>query len=276
MWVRQSTFDLLVLLMVSANALAGPAMVTVEVLGWLAAATGLFGTSTVVWIALSLAANRLCMNRALSPVSRLQLLFVILAALGCLLPSAQVAWSVGALYFLARTVAQRRQGLRISTGNLIALAVCIRVPATWVLTTLLAEPLLAVDAVLSGLLASLVAPIQSIDGNIIVNASGHKLFVMTGCSSLNNLSLALLFWFAMTRGLLPDGVRPPRWHLPVLASLVIGMNVFRLSAMSLTPAAYGWLHDGFGADVVLGLTALTVAALTASSLRSAHDASTRA
>lgn len=261
--------DLLVLAIVALNGLVGSAQSAVADTGWGAAAFGLFGTSAVVWIALSLAAYRLRFQKDAITVSAWLALIV---GLVCLVPSAQVAWAAGTIYFTVRIAQNRWCGRPAGAGLLISLALCARAPATWVLTTLLAEPLLEFDAVLAGLLASLATPIVGIEGNIIIHESGHRLFVMTGCSSWNNLSLALLFWFSMTNGLLADGRRVPLWHGAMISAAVVLINVVRLSMMAQTPEDYRWLHDGSGAGAVLLVTAFSVGALTYFSLRGGRHA----
>lgn len=261
--------DLLVLSIVAFNAMVGSARTIVADEGWALAAGDLFGVSAVVWIALGLAAFRLRRAAAKGQVPAWQALLVSIL---CLVPSAQVAWLAGTIYFLARLVQDRGNTAVPHAGLLIALALCARTPVTWMLTTLFAEPLLQFDAVLAGWLASQTTLIAGIEGNVVVHESGHRLFVMTGCSSWNNLSLALLFWFAMTRGLMADGTRPPLWYPTMVGASVVLINVARLSIMARSPEAYHWLHDGDGAEIVLLLTAFTVGALTFFSLRGGRHA----
>jgi len=261
--------DLTVLTCVVPNALAGSVMDAVSEAGWLAAAMNLFGVSAVVWIAFALAALRLGHDPHDAQVSVWPALLVGLA---CLIPSAQLAWAAGALWFGGRIAQSRFSSGELQAGHLIALALCARTPVTWLMMTLLAEPLLQVDAVLAGWLATLMTPIAGVESNIVVNASGHRLFVMTGCSSWNNLSLALLFWFAMTRGLLTRDQLPPWWHGVAVGASVVLINTVRLAVMAVSAEYYAWLHDGSGADVVLAVTALVVAAATFFSLRGGRHA----
>ena len=264
MTIRNRTVDLTVLTLVALNGLAGPVWQASANQGWLAATLGLFGVSAVVWIALGLAAIQLSQGA----VSRSPVIWpALLVGVACLIPSAQVAWAAGACWFTFRILQDRIGGGRVHAGCLIALALCVRTPATWLLTTLLAEPMLQFDAVLAGWLAGFAAPITAIEGNIVINESGHRLFVMTGCSSWNNLSLALLFWFSMTRGLLPADSQPPLWQGAAIGVTVVLINIIRLSIMAQSPDMYHWLHDGSGADVVLATTAMTVAAMTWFSLK---------
>lgn len=267
--LRGSNTDILVLIIVTLNGLAGPVWDAVSEQGWAVAATGLFGVNAVVWIALGLAA----LQYKRTVTARDAAIWPVLIVGGaCLIPSAQAAWAAGACWFAYRITDDRLQGEPLEAGHLIALALCARTPATWLLTTLLAEPLLQFDAVLAGWLAGLTSPITAIDGNIVVHESGHRLFVMTGCSSWNNLSLALLFWFSMTRGLLPAGHQPPLWHGTAVGVAVVLINIVRLSFMARSPENYRWLHDGSGADVVLAATAVTVATVTWLSLRGGRHA----
>ena len=255
--------DLVALGITALNGLAGNVHAAVAQAGLAGAIPELLGVSAVVWLALGLALHRLHCDREAETLPALPLL---LLALACTVPSAQVSWLAGAAYFAWRIATRARGHHPMLAGHLIALALCARTPLIWLLTTLFAEPLLQADAVLSGLLAGLLTQVSAIEGNIVVNATGHRLFVMTGCSSLNNLSLALLFWFSATRGLLSQDRHPPLHHAALLSVAVIGVNMTRLALMAQSPETYAWLHDGSGADLVALVTMLAVAGVTCISL----------
>ncbi|WP_416900137.1 MAG: hypothetical protein ACMVY4_10710 [Minwuia sp.] len=241
---------------VAGNAVAGPVT-----------QAGLFAVDPVVWLALALGMWRLWREGRDVPPAPSDLVLAVAVAAACLLPSARIAWIAGAAAFgwLAATE-WRRNGV-VPAGMAVLLAVSLREPVTWLLTTLFAESLLRADALLAGWLASLFLPVEAVRANIIVTGNGHSLFVMTGCSSVNNLSMALLFWFAVTRGM---GVRAGAGHAIFLGSLIVALNVVRLAAMSVSPASYAWLHDGGGATAISLFTAVLTAAVTWTSLETPH------
>ena len=185
------------------------------------------------------------------------------AAFALLIPSAMVAWftcTLIAIWCFYRC----SSNLIARSALLIFAAMAIRTPAITLLLSVLSEEFLYIDAQL----VTTALTISSIEtqqiGNIIVGDDGHKLAVMTGCSSFTNLSIALLVWFAISRGIRHRiSGRALAAGLAITIS-IIGLNAFRLSLMALNPELYHFFHGDIGKDLfelALVLTTLSVALL---------------
>jgi exosortase/archaeosortase family protein len=93
------------------------------------------------------------------------------------------------------------------------------------------------------------------EGNVVNFSDGSRFAIAPGCSSLHNMSLAVLMWVTVvqlldlppTRRILVTGL------LAVFAMLLV--NGIRLSAIALLPAHFVLLHTGLGADL-FGWTSL--------------------
>ncbi|NCF29764.1 MAG: hypothetical protein GWP69_20485 [Gammaproteobacteria bacterium] len=131
---------------------------------------------------------------------------------------------------------------------------------------LLNEPLLGMDAALT---AAALAPFMdgiSAEGNIVLDRDGARLVILTSCSSVGNLSYALLFWYAVSRSVLPRLTRPAWLAGAGIAAAVIAQNVLRLALMASSDTSYDVIHGPSGQTLfevlmlalVLGLTSLGV------------------
>ena len=111
--------------------------------------------------------------------------------------------------------------------------------------SLFAPPLLSIDAQLVALFAQV-----PVDGNFVHFATGSGGYTLApGCSSLHNVSLAILLWATLTQ--LFDV--PVRWQslLGCLAAVValLAVNIARLAAMAHMPQHFVWLHEGPGETI---------------------------
>jgi len=173
----------------------------------------------------------------------------------CLVPLATASWlalALGGIVLLCHPVTLIR-----AAGLLIA-ALAIRGPLTTLALDLFAAPLLAFDAQLASTLISLVEPeVQRVD-NLVFRASGVNLVILSGCSSLANLSWSLLFWLTV-RVYLGNAI-PDRMLQGTLAvcALVIALNAVRLALMTLSQAHYELIHGPVGQAAIDNLTLLLV------------------
>lgn len=176
--------------------------------------------------------------------------FSLFAMLLLLIPSAFLSW--GALAFFAAycSFVAFRRGTIGRNASLIMLVVALRVPVSDICLKLSADALLQFDAMATVTLLSLIENEAVRAGNIVIGSGGHELLIMTGCASFTNISLALLLWFTVVR------TQIMRWRgslalyvLPLIV-IVMGVNIIRLSLMTLSQEQYFFYHDGMGADVV--------------------------
>jgi hypothetical protein len=120
-------------------------------------------------------------------------------------------------------------------------------PLVWgrVLLEAFAAPLLSLDAHLVGTVIG-----TPVHGNIVRFAnSPHSFLIGTPCSSLHNISMALVLWTTAAALFLVrfDG-RYIRCGL-AMAAFMFALNIMRLSLIGLFPQSFTFLHDGAGADL---------------------------
>jgi len=246
------------------NALLRPVAVAVTEHGAIDAALVGFGINPAVWVALVLAGMALA-DSAPRPLARRDLVLATVTLCGLSIPSANVSWLVLALYGAALCL-DRRLSPAQHTGAAILLVVALREPIVSAATQLLNEPLLGLDAMLvAAALAPFIEGISS-EGNIVLGTDSAKLVILTGCSSVRNVSYALLFWYAVSRSMLPRLTRPVCLAGAAIAATMIAQNVVRLALMASSDANYDVIHGPSGQIffevlmlvLVLGLTSLGV------------------
>jgi hypothetical protein len=165
------------------------------------------------------------------------LIFLVLVSLP-IFPLSWVAVTILSLYILAFANAhsERRR------GALILLA--MTAPMLWsrLLFQIFAKPILDIDAALVSLLLG-----TDRTGNMVgfLDKSGYMI-VLPACSSLANMSLALLCWVTITQWVGHRWVaRDVLWAAFACAS-VIAVNVTRISLMGLNHRNYEAIHSSWG------------------------------
>jgi exosortase/archaeosortase family protein len=144
----------------------------------------------------------------------------------------------GYLYIFGRRRAERRIALILLalTGTLIWGRLLLEVIAP--------NLLLGLDTQLVAWLAGTQA-----EANSVGFVGGGKFLVAPGCSSLHNMSLALLMWVTAVQ-LLDLPVTPRVLAGGLLALLaMLAVNAVRLCAMAWYPSHFDSLHTGVGATL---------------------------
>lgn len=220
-----------------------------------------FGISSLVWIAAFIGVV-LLQRGPPQPASVRDLVVAGAAAIAFLLPSSLTSWVTltGLTLYLARTSPADSPAQR---GAVIVLA--LTVPYFWsrVSFAILSDYILQFDALL---VSSLIGTARV--GNAIQTADGAGLiWIAPGCSSLANVSLAILCWVLFTRGL--DRVRSRSdllWCL-LAAGSVIAVNVTRIALIGIEPDSYDILHGPVGSTVAGWLTLALMVGLCAFGVR---------
>lgn len=225
------------------NGLAGFILINIERDGLAAALIGLAGVSAFVWFALYAIARIALDDPVRRPARPLDRILALLALLAAFLP---IDWAgsfavLGIGLYLALTggtgTAERRIAIVLLalTGTLLWGRVLIR---------LVAPSLLDLDATLVGLISGTGA-----SGNLVGFRGGGNFILGPSCSSLHNMSLAVLFWASLGQ-LLRQKVtgRSLLVCLAGVAAMLLG-NLARLSTIALYPSLFTWLHDGDGAQI---------------------------
>jgi hypothetical protein len=173
----------------------------------------------------------------------------MVAAAAFLVPLAPLSW-IAVSGLALRLVLTTRPGSHPHRGACILLAMTI--PMFWsrALFALLSDQILAFDAIL-------VAWIGGTEraGNAVSFADGSGyLWIAPACSSIANVSLAILCWVLVTR--LVNRRRRPgaAWWAVAACAAVIAVNVTRLSLIDLYSEAFDLLHGPVGSTVANWLT----------------------
>lgn len=210
------------------------------------------GISAICWLAL-LIVLEIVREPAPAPRWRRADRPIAMAAIAlALLPSGPVAAIAlaGIALWLALTSAAGTRGRRAGlvlfalTGTLV-----------WGRLVLALEPqaLLAGDAWLAGRIAHV--PVR---GNLIL--AGEGVIIEPACSSLHNISLALVLWTALVARFVQRITPLLVISLGAAVLATAALNLVRIAALARYPAWFDWLHDGTGA-VLFGLASLAVSGL---------------
>lgn len=234
-----------------ASGLSARVIRSVDRHGWAEALFSTFEISAIVWVSCAAGIWLVLQDRTtdIRPADRaIGAAFVLLV----ILPVGALSWvaiSALGIYVIASTTdASSRRGASI--------LLAVTVPLLWsrVLFQFFANPILQIDA-------SLVARMLNTErtGDVVRFADGSgSLAILPGCSSLANVSLAILCWVAVSRIVAHKrSAYDLLWLLAVCAS-VVAVNVTRISIQGLSQWHYTMFHSQFGDTIsnaiILGLT----------------------
>jgi exosortase/archaeosortase family protein len=238
------------------NALAGTALASIAVAGWAGAAFNLFGISAILWVALAAGLQLLRAAPEGDPATRRDWVVAGAGLLTIALPSATIssgALTVFALYALATGASASP----LRRAAIIFLAVSGTTLWGPLVLALFNHPLLDLDAFFVARVAGVAQ-----EGNLIAFADGSGLMaVAPGCSSLQGISLALVFWATVNQWFqVPIGGRSLAW-LGAAVAATVTVNVSRIAALSHFPAHFDSIHAGIGWHVASWTTMMLVAAI---------------
>lgn len=240
------------------SAVIRPAAALVTEVGPVRAAGELFGINPAVFVAGGVVI--LLLSRTAYRSVRWRDTAIALGMLsGLLIPSATVSWILLALMavFLWWD-GETGEAQRAAAAVLGAMA--LRDPFLSALIQLFGSELLALDTYLASFVLAFLDPGVRAQNNLIMGPDGVRLVILTGCSSLANLSFALLFWYAISR-LYVASLGLVAWLAGMgVAIFVILLNVLRLAVMGTSPEGYRLMHaDESG--MVMSLVMLMVVSL---------------
>lgn len=220
------------------NGLSAKMILSVHQHGWVDAAADTFDISVIVIVACVAGISMVSADRG--EVTVADLVVALVLSLMIALPIGALSWlavTMLSLYLLARPQTAERPPER--RGAVILLAATV--PMLWsrLVFDLFANFILSVDA---ALVSRLLGTYR--DGNMVQFADhSGTLVIFSSCSSLANVSLALLCWVTVS-----EFVGHQRrtedvfWCLLTCLSVVL-VNVLRISAMGLSSANYQLLHS---------------------------------
>lgn len=238
------------------NAFAGLALSSIAVAGWAGAALNLFGVSAILWLALAAGVQLMRAAPEGDPATRRDWVVAGAGLFAIFLPSATIssaALTLFALYALATSV----PASPLRRAAIIFLAVSGATLWGRLVLAAFSHPLLDLDAFFVGRIAGVAQ-----EGNLIAFADGSgTMAVAPGCSSLQGISLALVFWATVNQWFgVPIGRRSLAW-LGAAVVATVAVNVLRIAALSHFPAHFDSIHGGLGWHVAAWTTMILVAAL---------------
>jgi exosortase/archaeosortase family protein len=222
-----------------ANGITGQVVTAIQDSGVISAALNTFGVSVIVWCAVALAISSFWRD-SVQPINRTDLA-VAAAAVACFLaPQTKLSW-IGLTGLAIYMLCTSQPHGPLHRGSWIMLAMTI--PMCWVGVVLTVLPsILDVEAMLASWLAG-----TSRVGNVIHFADGWGyLLVEPGCSSLKNISLAVLCWMLFAQSLDRRwSIRCVGWCLLACAAVIV-INTLRLGILALQGERFDQLHGTAG------------------------------
>jgi exosortase/archaeosortase family protein len=219
--------------------------------------SNLCGISAVVWLAMA-AAIKIGFEGEGDEIRRLDILVLAATVALSLVPlsgAPQAGLLLCAIYLFATSsvaTASRRISIVLLslTGTLI-----------WgrLLLHSFAGPILALD---SQLVAWLIG--SPVNGNVVAFAGRKSEFVIgTGCSSVHNISLAIVLW--VTAAALFKITIDRHYVLTglVMIGVMFALNIARLMVIGFFPDHFDFLHEGGGAAIFAWAGLLSIALLVA-------------
>jgi len=204
-------------------------------------AADLGGISAIVWLAM-FAAIKIGFEDESRPVGRADtvvLLAVVTLAIVPISFAAQGGLLLCGLYLFATSTSAT------PPRRIAVILIALTGPLIWgrLLLHVFAAPILALDARLVGALLG-----TAVDGNTVrfANEQG-RLLVGTPCSSVHNMSLAIILW--VTAAAL-FGLRADKKYVLIGIAMIgwmFALNIARLVTIGLFPARFDFLHVGAGA-----------------------------
>jgi exosortase/archaeosortase family protein len=213
---------------------------------------GTLGISVLVWVACFIAVS-LLLRQPPEPVTRNDLILGMAITAAMLVPSAKVSWiALTGLGLYGLRCFERGTPARRAAFVILA----VTVPMFWsrLVFAMLSDLILQADAIL----ISLIVGTERVGNTIGFADNSGYLFILPPCSSLANVSLAVLGWALFTQAF---AHRPPLkdvWWCLAACSAVIVINVTRIALMGLYPEHFELLHGAAGAGVASFLTLVAI------------------
>lgn len=232
------------------NGLAAKMIMSVHRLGWIEAAASTFDVSVIEVIACVVGISLIVPDK--TGVHRTDLVVALIVLLMIALPIGAMSWV--AVTMLSVYILVNRQAAQPQHRGAVIL-VAATVPMLWsrLVFDLFASFILSMDATLVGWMLG-----TDRSGNMVEFADhSGTLVIFSSCSSLANVSLALLCWVTISEAVRHER-RPEDIFWCLLAcSSVVAVNVLRISLMGLSSAHYKMLHAP-PAEILLNIIILVL------------------
>lgn len=237
---KPQLFTLMFVLMIS-NALLPTIIISIENYGFLNGILNTFDISAVVWAGIAIGVSQAWEIEA-DEFSLTEKGLVLFGLVACFLPLGPATWAVLSFVALATYFTTRDRGSVKAGSSWIFFAVSI--PMFWSkqLFNMFSELMLSFDAFL-------VAGVTRTErtGNLVAMPGGNGyLEIHPLCSSISNLSTAVLCWMLFSRvNKLRFSYRNILWCLVACGAVVL-INLIRISLIGYFPEHYGFIHGPTG------------------------------
>jgi exosortase/archaeosortase family protein len=225
-----------------------------------------YGISVLVWVACFIAVS-LLLRQPPEPVTRNDLILGLAVIAAVLVPSAKVSWIAltglglyGLRCFEAGALARR--------AAFVILAVTV--PMFWsrLVFAMLSDLILQADAIL----VTLIVRTERVGNTIGFADNSGYLYILPPCSSLANVSLAVLGWALFTQAFGRQPSLKDVWWCLAACSAVIVINVTRIALMGLHPEHFELFHGAIGAGVASFLDLAAIVGINLIRVRGDHFA----
>jgi hypothetical protein len=232
-------------LLASLNAFFGNAAGSVAARGWTGAIFNLFDISAILWAALAAGLLILAEEKESEPWRRNDAALAAAVIAAALLPApvaSALALTLAAGWAIATGGGGDDRGSALRRSGIVFLALTGGLLWGRLLLTYFSRPLLDIDALF---VTGLIGGEQS--GNVIwSNATGARIIVAAGCSSMRGLSLALVFWATVNQYYRVRFDARAILTCVVALAATVAINVARIAAMLRWPAYLEEIHHGWG------------------------------
>jgi exosortase/archaeosortase family protein len=239
------------------NGLTARAVEAVELHGWSEALLSTFNVSMLVWIA-CFAGISLVLREKAGKVGPLDLMVGAATLIAVAIPFGALSWMAltgSAIYLIWSS----ESGSSRNRGAWILLATTAPMCWTRLLFALLAKPILEADAIL----VSLMVGTERV-GNMVRFAGYADFFqIYPACSSLANVSLALLCWVMVTKLVGHEWRRKDILWCGLACASVVAVNVIRVGLIGLHRDYFVMLHGPVGTAVAGWITLGLIAGICA-------------
>ena len=244
------------LLAASANSMMGPAVRSVLDHGAAYSIFNLLGVSAIVWTAL-VAGLAMLADENGKRATRADYAVALLASLMIMLPMANassVALTLLAIYGIATGV----RGSNLRRAGIVFLSISTSLIWGRLLLALFSRSLLHVDAFFITKLTGA----QQIGNRILfIDQSQGGFVVAPGCSSLQGMSLAFVFWATVTQWYrVPFKLKSALWCAAAVTA-TLAINIIRMGALAHFPEHFEAIHTGWGWHLASWSTLTAVVAI---------------
>lgn len=214
-----------------------------------------FGVSVLVWAACFIATS-LLVRHPPEPVTRNDLLLGLAVTAAALLPAAKLSWLAltGLGLYGLRCF---ESGTRMRRAAFVILA--ITVPMFWsrLVFAMLTDQILRGDAIL----VSWIVGTERFGNTVEYADHSGYLFILPACSSLDNVTLALLGWALFAQAFVLRPSLKDVWYCIAACFAVALINVTRIALIGLHPEHFQLLHGVAGASVASFLSLAAIVGL---------------